>query len=56
MLMALHRLVSLMTPFEDMPSLRLLLGAIATEPVLDVLVAAGPDLGGAFLASRSSCW
>ena len=41
MLMALHRLVTLMTPFEDMPSLRLALGAITTEPVLDVLVAAG---------------
>jgi phosphate:Na+ symporter len=41
MLMALHQLVSLMTPYEDMPSLRLVLGAITTEPVLDVLVAAG---------------
>jgi phosphate:Na+ symporter len=41
MLMALHRLVTLVTPYEDMPSLRLVLGAIATEPVLDVLVAAG---------------
>ena len=41
MLMALHRLVTLMTPYEDMPSLRLVLGAITTEPVLDVLVAAG---------------
>jgi phosphate:Na+ symporter len=40
-LMALHRLVTLMTPYEDVPSLRLLLGAITTEPVLDVLVAAG---------------
>ena len=35
------QLVALMTPFEDMPSLRLALGAITTEPVLDVLVAAG---------------
>ena len=41
MLMALHRLVTLMTPYEDVPSLRLVLGAITTEPVLDVLVAAG---------------
>jgi phosphate:Na+ symporter len=41
MLMALHHLIALMTPFEDMPSLRLALGALATEPVLDVLVAAG---------------
>ena len=29
-----------MTPYEDAPSLRLLLGAISTEPVLDVLLAA----------------
>ncbi len=41
MLMSLHRLVELITPYEDVPSLRLLLGAITTEPVLDVLVAAG---------------
>jgi phosphate:Na+ symporter len=41
MLMALHRLVTLVTPYEDVPSLRLLLGAITTEPILDVLVAAG---------------
>jgi phosphate:Na+ symporter len=41
MLMALHRLVTLMTPYEDMPNLRLMLGAITTEPVLDVVVAAG---------------
>jgi phosphate:Na+ symporter len=41
MLMALHSLVTLVTPYEDVPSLRLVLGAITTEPVLDVLVAAG---------------
>jgi phosphate:Na+ symporter len=41
MLMALHQLLDLVTPFEDAPSLRLLLGAIATEPLLDVLIAAG---------------
>jgi phosphate:Na+ symporter len=40
MLMALHQLLTLMTPYEDAPSLRLLLGAISTEPVLDVLLAA----------------
>ena len=40
MLMALHQLVALMTPYEDMPSLRLILGAITTEPALDVLLAA----------------
>ncbi len=41
MLMALHQLLGLLTPYEDVPSLRLLLGAIATEPVLDVIVVAG---------------
>jgi len=41
MLMALHQLLDLVTPFEDAPSLRLLLGAIATEPLLDVVIAAG---------------
>ena len=41
MLMALHQLVVLVTPYEDEPSLRLVLGAIATSPVVDVLVAAG---------------
>ena len=41
MLMALSRLVTLVTPYEDMPSLRLILGAVTTQPVLDVLLAAG---------------
>jgi phosphate:Na+ symporter len=40
MLMALHELLVLVTPYEDVTSLRLLLGAVATEPVLDVLLAA----------------
>jgi phosphate:Na+ symporter len=40
MLMALSHLSGLFTPFEDVPSLRLILGAIATEPLLDVLIAA----------------
>jgi phosphate:Na+ symporter len=40
MLMALHTLLDLVTPYEDVPSLRLLLGTIATEPVVAVLVAA----------------
>ena len=30
-----------MTPYEDVPSLRLLMGAIATQPVIDVILAAG---------------
>ncbi len=41
MLMALRQLLVLATPFEDVPSLRMMLGAIATEPVLDVVLAAG---------------
>jgi len=41
MLMALHQLLDLVTPFEDAPSLRMLLGSVATEPVLDVVLAAG---------------
>jgi phosphate:Na+ symporter len=41
MLMALRDLLDLITPYEDVPSLRLLLGAVATQPVLDVILAAG---------------
>jgi phosphate:Na+ symporter len=41
MLMALQQFINLLTPYEDVPSLRLLLGAIATQPVLDVILAAG---------------
>ncbi len=39
-LMSLHQIMDLVTPFEDMPSLRMMLGTLTTEPVLDVLVAA----------------
>ena len=53
-LMALHRLVTLMTPYEDVPSLRLLLGAITTEPVLDVLGRGRADLGGALVGRRGA--
>ena len=41
LLMALQNFISLLAPYEDEPSLRLLLGAIATQPLLDVVVAAG---------------
>jgi phosphate:Na+ symporter len=40
MLMALRSFIDLITPYEDVPSLRLLLGAIATQPVLDVILGA----------------
>jgi phosphate:Na+ symporter len=39
-LLALHQLLELMTQYEDAPSLRILLGAVSTEPFLDVLLAA----------------
>lgn len=39
-LLALHQLLELMTQYEDAPSLRMLLGAVSTEPFLDVLLAA----------------
>jgi phosphate:Na+ symporter len=40
MLFALQQLLALLTPYEDVPSLRLLMGAIATQPVIDVIIAA----------------
>ncbi len=40
MLIALEHLLALITPYEDTPSLRLLLGTITTEPLIDILVAA----------------
>jgi phosphate:Na+ symporter len=40
MLIALSHLMALITPYEDAPSLRLLLGTITTEPVIDILLAA----------------
>ena len=40
MLLALRQLLDLVTPYEDLPSLRLLMDGIATEPVIAVLLAA----------------
>ena len=40
MLFALQQLLALLTPYEDVPSLRLLMGAVATQPVIDVIIAA----------------
>ena len=40
-LLALHQFIALLKPYEDVPSLRVLLGAISTQPVLDVILAAG---------------
>lgn len=41
LLMALYQFVSLLEPYEDEPSLRMLLGAVSTQPILDVVLAAG---------------
>ncbi|MBV9826476.1 MAG: Na/Pi cotransporter family protein [Alphaproteobacteria bacterium] len=41
MLFALQQLLSLITPYEDVPSLRIFMGAIATQPIIDVVLAAG---------------
>src|SRR5580698_1455513 len=41
MLMALYQFINLLTPYEDAPSLRQLLGAVSTQPLLDVVLAAG---------------
>ena len=41
MLIALTHLLSMITPYEDMPSLRMLLGAVTTEPLIDIVLAAG---------------
>src|SRR6202142_1092856 len=39
-LMALHQFVGLLDPYEDVPSLRTFLGAVSTQPTLDVILAA----------------
>jgi phosphate:Na+ symporter len=38
MLLALHQLLEVVTPYEDAPSLRLMLGTLTTEPVLGLLI------------------
>lgn len=40
MLLALHQLLTLMTPLENEPSLRIALGALATIPLIDVMLGA----------------
>jgi phosphate:Na+ symporter len=40
MLLALQQLLGLLVPYEDVPSLRLLMGAIVTQPVIAVIIAA----------------
>src|SRR5215813_2436469 len=38
MLFALQQLLSLLAPYEDVPSMRLLMGMIATQPIVDVIL------------------
>ena len=40
-LMALNEFVTVLSPYESVPTIRQLLGAISTQPVLDVMLAAG---------------
>jgi phosphate:Na+ symporter len=40
-LMALFQMVSVLTPYEGVPSLHLLMDAISSQPLVDVIVAAG---------------
>ncbi|QAY95646.1 Na/Pi cotransporter [Methylovirgula ligni] len=40
LLMALSQLVQIITPYEDVPSLRMLLGAVATQPFVALLLGA----------------
>jgi phosphate:Na+ symporter len=40
-LMALHQFIDLLMPYENVPGLRTFLDAVSTQPVLDVLLAAG---------------
>jgi phosphate:Na+ symporter len=40
-LMALSQFVGIVTPYEDVPSLKMFLGAVANQPLVDVVLAAG---------------
>ena len=40
-LIALQHLLLMITPYEDVPSLRMLLGAVTTDPLIDIVLAAG---------------
>ncbi|MCB8878691.1 Na/Pi cotransporter family protein [Acidisoma cellulosilytica] len=40
-LMALGQFVGLVTPYEDVPNIKLFLGAVANQPLVDVILAAG---------------
>ena len=40
-LMALSQFVDIVTPYEDVPSLKMFLGAVSNQPLMDVILAAG---------------
>jgi phosphate:Na+ symporter len=40
-LMALSQFVGIVTPYEDVPSIKMLLGAVSNQPLVDVILAAG---------------
>ncbi len=40
-LMALGQFVGIVTPYEDVPSIKMFLGAVANQPLVDVILAAG---------------
>jgi len=40
LLIALQHLLAMVAPYEDVPSLRILLGAVTTEPLIDIVIAA----------------
>ena len=40
-LIALSQFVGIVTPYEDVPSLKTLLGAVSNQPIVDVVLAAG---------------
>lgn len=40
MLMALRHMIEIFTPFEDAPQLRLIMGAVATSPIIALLIGA----------------
>ena len=48
MLLSLHQLLEVITPYEDVPSLRMFMGAIATQPVLGRPARRRHYLGGTF--------
>ena len=56
MLIALSQLLEIVTPYEDVPSLRILMGGIATDPFISMLFGSAPRVGCAFeRCGRAAC-